>query len=204
MASEANNGSSGRTGGNNHRRGGQPPTTTSNAFTGTDSQMDGHHYDLPNEINCDQFKVTTEKLAVIMTAEMGSYATVLSEAFKTLVLEIPADVKDPVGELSDVKLYNWKSEKKEVGDTKRTFESFRAKVFIKVEGQSTKAMKGKITSHAAYSAANAAKDGFALLKIIEGISIGIEGRHNKVVTSGSTGQIPQDSPRQQFIAGVPL
>ena len=40
--------------------------------------MEGHHYDLPNDINHDQFKETTEKMAVIMGPEMRFYATVLT------------------------------------------------------------------------------------------------------------------------------
>ena len=46
-------------------------------------------------------------------------------------------------------------------------------------------MKGRIKSQDEYKAADTAKDGFALLKISEGISIGIdcEARHNTVETS---------------------
>ena len=176
MASEANNGSSGRARGNNHRRGGQPMSTTPNAFKGTDSQMEGHHYDLPNDINHDQFKVTTEKMAVIMGPEMGFYASALTEAFKTLVLVMPAAVEDPVGDASLVDFHRWKSATKVAKDENRAFKSFKAKVFLKVEGQCTKALKGRITRHDDYITADTVRDGFTLLEIIEGISIGIEGR----------------------------
>ena len=45
----------------------------------------------------------------------------------------------------------------------------------------TDAMKGQTIHHRDYEAAKTEKDGFALWTIIEGISIGIEGRHNMAV-----------------------
>ena len=48
---------------------------------------------------------------------------------------------------------------------------FKAKVFLKVEGQYTEDMKGRTLRHHTYEAANTEKDGFALLMIIVGISI---------------------------------
>ena len=48
---------------------------------------------------------------------------------------------------------------------------FKARVFLKVEGQCTEAMKGRIIRHRNYEAANTEKNGFALLTIIEGIQL---------------------------------
>ena len=42
-------------------------------------------------------------------------------------------------------------------------------------------MKGQTIHHRDYEAAKTEKDGFALWTIIEGISIGIVGRHNMAV-----------------------
>ena len=58
----------------------------------------------------------------------------------------------------------------------------KAKVFLKV-GQCTKSMKGRTICHRDYDTANTEKDEFALLTIIEGISIGIERRRNTAVLS---------------------
>ena len=103
--------------------------------------------------------------------------TDLSKAFKTLVLVMLAIVEDPAGDASNVEFHRWKSMVKEAEDKTRAFMSFKAKVFLKVEGQCTKTMKGRITRQDEYIAPDTVKDGFTLLKIIEGISIGIEGRH---------------------------
>ena len=118
-----------------------------------------------------------------MGHEMGEYASYISEAFKTLVLDLPANNEDPPDDASMVVFELWRSGVRKSDNMKSALKSLRAKLFLKVEGQCTKTMKGKIKSHDEYKFADTAKDGFALLKIIEGISIGIEAQHNKVVTS---------------------
>ena len=78
-------------------------------------------------------------------------------------------------------MHRWKSQVKEFEDKAKAFICLKADAFLKVEGQCTEAMKGRTLCHRNYEAANTEQDGFALLAIIEGISIGIEDRRNTAV-----------------------
>ena len=77
---------------------------------------------------------------------------------------------NPADDASVVVFHRWKSKLREATDKAQAFSSFKAKVFLKVTGQCTKAMKGRIILQDDYEAANTENDGFALLKIIKRIS----------------------------------
>jgi hypothetical protein len=81
-----------------------------------------------------------------------------------------------------VAVHMWKQDLLKVfNNTLQAQNVFKAKVFLKVEGQCTEAMKSSITRHVHFPAVDAARDGFALLTIIEELSMGIEGQHNTAV-----------------------
>jgi hypothetical protein len=147
-------------------------------FEGTDPAMKGFIYDVPNGLNHEQFTKTTKQLAIAMASDMGMYATELSGAFDTLNLVMPAAVPGSADPANVVAVHLWKRDLKMFDDAVQAQNTFKTKVFLKVEGQCTETMKSSVARHARFPAADAARDGFALLSIIEELSMGIEGRHN--------------------------
>ena len=150
-------------------------------FEGTDPAMKGFIFDVPNGMNHDQFTKTVKKLAIIMGPEMGMYATDFSTAFNGLLIAMPALVAPPAAGADDVTIYLWKLALKEFQDKTKAILSFLAKLYLKVEGQCTTAMKSSIQRHPDFEVVNGARDGYALLRIIESVTMGVEGRTNTAV-----------------------
>ena len=109
-------------------------------------------------------------MAITMGSDIGVYGRDLSMAFTKLDLVMPIPIKDPVDDATPVQMHRWKSQVREFEDKTMALIGFKANVFLKVEG--TEVMKARSISHREYDTANTEKDGFALLTIIEGISIG--------------------------------
>ena len=99
-------------------------------------------------------------------------------AFSNLGLVMPVSIVDPADDAAPVQMHRWKSQMRELEDKTKAFIGFKAKIFLKVEGQCTEAMKGRIICQPPTP-----RKGFDLLTIIEGISIGIERRRNTAVLS---------------------
>ena len=94
---------------------------------------------------------------------------------------MPFAIEDPTNDATPVHVHRWKSQVRDFEDKTKAFSGFNAKVFLKVEGQCTEAMKGRAIRRRDYDATHTKKDGNALLKIVAGISIEIEGRRHSVV-----------------------
>ena len=58
-------------------------------FEGSDPLMKGCDYDLPSDLNHDQFRKTTTKMAIKMGSDMSINARDLSTAFTKLELVMP-------------------------------------------------------------------------------------------------------------------
>ena len=86
---------------------------------------------------------------------------------------MPVPIEERADDTTPVQMHHWKSQVREFDDKTKAFIGFKAKAFLKVEGQCTEGMKSKTIRHRDYDAANTKKDRFALFKIIEEISIGI-------------------------------
>ena len=157
------------------------PVRAATVFEGTDPIMKGFIYDVPNGMNHDQFSKTLKKLAIAMASDMGLHAAELLGAFTTMVLAPPAPVAAPADPANGIGMHLWKRDLKVFDDTLLAQLAFRAKVWLKVEGQCTETMKSSVVRHARFPVAEAARDGFALLSIIKELSMGIEGRHNTAV-----------------------
>ena len=136
-----------------------------------------------------------------MGSDTGLYARDLAMAFTKLDLVMPVPIVDPANDATPVQMHHWKSQVREFEDKTKAFIGFKAMVLLKMEGQCTKATKGRAIHHRNCDTANTEKDGIALLTIIEGISIGIEGRRNMAVLA-SKGPVHQDSSRQHDFDGV--
>ena len=91
-------------------------------------------------------------------------------AFSNLGLVMPVFIVDPADDAAPVQMHRWKSQMRELEDKTKAFIGFKAKIFLKVEGQCTEAMKGRIICQPPTP-----RKGFDLLTIIEGISIGMVG-----------------------------
>ena len=55
---------------------------------------------------------------------------------------MPVPIVDPADDATPVQMHRWTSQKKEFEDKTKAFIGLKAKVFLKVEGQCTEAMKG--------------------------------------------------------------
>ena len=117
-------------------------------FEGTDPAMKGFIYDVPNGLNHEQFTKTTKQLAIAMASDMGMYATELSGAFDTLNLVMPAPVPGPGDPANVVAVHLWKRDLKMFDDAVQAQNTFKTKVFLKVEGQCTETMKSSVARHA--------------------------------------------------------
>ena len=170
---------------NNTRRNGRrntqhAPHTT--VFEGSDPALKGYIYDVPNmTTDPEQFHKTTKQMAIVMASEMGFFASELSTAFVTLKLAEPTAVEAPEDPEDMMSVHKWKSDYKDHKDMTKAYTTFKAKLFLKVQGQCTPAMIGSMTRHTKYTTVETARDGFNLLVIIEEISMGLESRSNTAV-----------------------
>jgi hypothetical protein len=170
-----NRGRSGRR--NNHAA---PPVSV---FEGSEPLLKGFIYDVPNgaTMNQDQFNKTTKQTAIVMATDMGMYAPVLSTAFNDLILIDPVVIQNPADVNDALALHIWKRDLKEYDGTLKAYRAFKAKLFLKVVGQCSEAMKSSMIRHQLYETVNNLKDGFGLLTIVEEITIGMEGRSNTAI-----------------------
>jgi hypothetical protein len=168
----------GRHGNNNNNQATCPVAAPVVVFEGSDPLLAGHIHDVPNGRNADQFAKTTQQVSIKMAGDMGNYAVELSNAFSGFILADPGEVVNPPDNATNVELFEWKEQRKDTGDRVKAYAAFRTKLFLKVYGQCTLAMKGRLEATAEFNAVNTAKDGYGLLALIETIGIGFDDRHN--------------------------
>jgi hypothetical protein len=121
-------------------------TPPSVAFVGSEPLLRGYIYDVPNGKNVDQFNKTTKEVKIMMGTEMGDYAVELSNAFDTFTMVMPTAVVVPTAGADEVVMTIWKSDKREFDAKTKAFNSFKAKLFLKLEGQCTEAMKSRLNA----------------------------------------------------------
>jgi hypothetical protein len=162
----------------NSNQAARPAATPSTPFEGSDPMLAGCYYDIPNGRNADQFAKTTQKLAIRMAGDMGNYATELSNAFEGFVLLDPVAIANPADNASAVDMYEWKEQRKDNAERIKGYGAFRAKLFLKIYGQCTLAMKSRLEATNGFTVVNAAKNGYGLLALMETIGIGFDDNCN--------------------------
>jgi len=176
----------GRGGGNNRRnrghggRGGRgrgggrgPPQRP--RFTGEDSAMQGHTFDVRSESKSDQFLKTQKFLANYVGRKYTENAAEFVHAVKELELDDPEEPDEPDEEFETptaIQIKKWEAAYKRYKKKLEAYRNFKATLYSLVIGQCSPALQEKLRAHNDFEGAH--MNGVELLKIIRTLTHSFE------------------------------
>ena len=137
-------------------------------FTGSDSSMNGHIYDVPTDKVSDQYIKTTKEVRKWVGRNFSdTYPALFMAAIDNMVMPALPVVNNPiVGDPMSFEI--WKEDRKELKKAEKAYANFLASLYNLIMGQCTEALEDRIRSHIDFPTVN--QNGLRLLEIVKQIT----------------------------------